>query len=83
MASAQHLGRDEVLRRGLAGLAVGDDLIRDFLTLVEAVHAGALDGADVHEHILASIIRLDETKAFLAIEPLHGSLSHLRFLLSI
>jgi len=76
MASAQHLDPDEILRRGLTGLAVGNDLIRDFLPLVEAVHAGALDGADVHEHILAAVFRLDETKAFLAVEPLHGSLRH-------
>jgi hypothetical protein len=30
----------------------------------------------VHEDILAAVIRLDETEALLAIEPLYGSLRH-------
>jgi hypothetical protein len=33
----------------------------------------------VDEDVLAAIIRLDEAEAFLAIEPLHGSLRHLAF----
>src|SRR5579883_901025 len=37
---------------------------------------GPLNGTDVHEDILAAVIRLNETKAFLAIEPLHCSLRH-------
>jgi hypothetical protein len=40
------------------------------------VHPSAFDGADVHENILAAVIRPDETEAFLAIEPLYGSLRH-------
>jgi hypothetical protein len=32
------------------------------------------DGADVHEHIIASARGLDEPEAFLRIEPLHCSL---------
>src|SRR5262249_38932822 len=39
-------------------------------------HASALDGADVHEHILAAIARLNEAKALLRIEPLDGAGSH-------
>jgi hypothetical protein len=34
----------------------------------------------VHEDILAAIIRLDEAEAFLAVEPLHGSLRHVALL---
>jgi hypothetical protein len=30
----------------------------------------------MHEDILAAVIRLDEAKAFLAVEPLYGSLRH-------
>jgi hypothetical protein len=37
---------------------------------VEVSHPGALDCADVHESILAVVIRLDEDEAFLAF---HGS----------
>src|SRR5712672_1027921 len=41
------------------------------------MHPGAFDRADVHEDILAAIIRLDKAEAFLAVEPLHGSLRHM------
>jgi hypothetical protein len=44
------------------------------------VHSGPLDGTDVHKHILASIIRLDEAEALLAVKPLHGSCGHVRYL---
>jgi hypothetical protein len=50
------------------------------LALVKTEHSGALDGADVNEHILASVIRLYKTEAFLAVEPLYGSLRHETFL---
>src|SRR5262249_15327719 len=40
------------------------------------LHAGALDSADVHEHILASVARLDEAVALLHVEELHGTCSH-------
>src|SRR5690348_6044128 len=33
----------QIVRRGLAGLAVGDELVGNLLALVEGVHAGALD----------------------------------------
>jgi hypothetical protein len=66
----------EVVRRGFACLAIGYNFVRDLLSLVEAVHPGAFDGADVNENILTAVIRLDEAKSFLAVEPLHGSLRH-------
>jgi hypothetical protein len=34
----------------------------------------------VYEYILATVIRLNESKALLAVEPLHGSLRHIRLL---
>ena len=70
----------QIIGRRLAGPSIRYDLIRDLLSLVETVHPGALDGADVHENILAAVIRLDEAKAFLAVEPLYGSLRHETFL---
>ena len=66
----------QVIRRRFSGPSIGDNLVRDFLTFVEGVHSGALDGADVNEHILAAVIRLDEAKALLAVEPLYGSDRH-------
>jgi hypothetical protein len=38
------------------------------LSLVEAGHLSAFDCADVDEHVLAAVIRLDESKALLTIE---------------
>jgi hypothetical protein len=56
--------------------AFGDDLVADFLTFVERTHSGALDGADVHEHILGAIIRLNKAEALLGIEELYSSNRH-------
>jgi hypothetical protein len=40
-------------------------LVADLLALYdEGAHAGALDRADVHEHVLAAVARLDESKPF-------------------
>jgi hypothetical protein len=66
----------QIIRRRLAGPAIGDDVIGDLLTLVKIVEPGTLDGADMHENILASVIRLDEAKALRGVEPLHSSLRH-------
>ena len=44
------------------------------------MHPSTFDCADVHEDILAAVIRLDEAEALLDIEPLHGSLRHLALL---
>ena len=76
LAPRPRLSGLQIIRRGFAGPSIGDDVVGDFLSLVEAVKSGALDGADVHEDILASVIGLDEAKTFLAVEPLHGSLRH-------
>ena len=83
VVSPQRLGRDKILGGGLASLAVGYDLVRDLLPLVEAVQPCPLDGADVNEHVISTVIRLDEAEALLAVEPLHGPCGHLRCLLSI
>src|SRR5262245_24520117 len=55
---------------------LGHDVVADLLAFHEAAHAGALHRADVHEHVLAAVARLDESKAFLGIEELHGTCGH-------
>ena len=71
----------QIVRRGLARiLSIGNNVESDLLSLVEDTHASAFDRADVHEDILAAIIRLDEAEAFLVIEELHGSLGHMTVL---
>jgi hypothetical protein len=44
---------------------------------------GPFHSADVDEHVLAAVIRLDEPEAFLAVEPLYGSLRHVTLLSSV
>src|SRR5215472_16181106 len=53
--------------RGLS--AFGHNVERDFLSLVETVHPGAFDSADVDEYVFAAVIRLNEAEALLAVEP--------------
>ena len=67
----------EILCDGFTRPAVSDDLEKDLLTLIEAMHSGLFDRADVHEDILAAIIWLDESEALLVVEPFHGSFHHI------
>lgn len=63
--------RLEVYRRLPAAFRL--DVVGDLLPVVEALEAGALDGADVYEDIFAPAIRLDEAEALLSVEPLYGA----------
>src|SRR5262249_32100942 len=64
----------QIGRRLLAPL--GHDVVADLLAFHKAVHAGALHRTNVHEHVLAAVARLDESKAFLSSEELHGTCGH-------
>src|ERR1700730_14111993 len=66
----------KVFGRFLAVLRAAHDFERDFLTLVQRVETRAFDGADMDEHVLAAVIRLNEAVAFLRIKPLYGALAH-------
>src|SRR5690349_13585889 len=66
--------------RRLAALCL--ELERDFLPFRERHQSRFLHGRDVHEHILAAVGGLNETKAFFSIEPLNGSGRHRPTLLS-
>jgi hypothetical protein len=71
----------QIVRRGLARiLSIGNNVESDLLSLVEGTHASAFDRADVHEDILAAIIRLDKAEASFVIEELHSSLRHMTVL---
>src|SRR5262252_4022120 len=79
-----HFGGSRPIQASLRGLQIGrrllaplgHDVVTDLLAFHKAAHAGALDRADVHEHVLAAVARLDESKAFLSIEELHGTCGH-------
>src|SRR4029077_16895326 len=70
----------EIRGRGFACFSVGNNVKGDLLSLVEVAHPSAFDRADVHEDIFTAVIRLDESEALLAVEPLHGSLRHITLL---
>ncbi|CAD5250439.1 hypothetical protein BOS5A_10377 [Bosea sp. EC-HK365B] len=66
----------QVVGRHLARTLVLDELVRDLLAVTQIAQAGALDGADVDEHVLAAIIRLDEAETLGAVEPFHCTVGH-------
>src|SRR6266852_6827888 len=70
----------QIVRRGLACPSIGDNVESDLLSLVEGTHASTFDRADVHEDILAAIVRLDKAEALLVVEELHGSFGHITLL---
>ena len=56
--------------------AVLFDLILDLLPFVERAQSGALNSGDVHKHIPAAALWLNETIALGWIEPLHRAVRH-------
>src|SRR4029077_1668785 len=70
------LERLQVFRGRLAGLAVRHDLEGNALAFPQLAQPGALDSADMDEHILATALRLDESITLLGVEPLHGAVVH-------
>src|ERR1051325_338263 len=71
-------------RRGLLDLealrgclsAVLDELELNGLTLVQRAKARALDCGNVNEHVLSTLLRLNEAVALRRVEPLNGALRH-------
>ena len=66
----------EVGRRLLAGPPVCINLVGYLLAFREAAHAGPLHRADMDEHVLPAIVRLDEAVTLRLVEPLHGTRWH-------
>lgn len=73
-------GGAQIVCRGFAGPAIGYNVEQNLLSLIEAAHPGTFDGTDVHENVLAAIIRLNKTEALLAVEPLYRTLRHITHL---
>src|ERR1700682_6107265 len=65
------LAHAQVFCRFLA--AVRHNVVTDLGALVQSAKPGFLDRRDVHEHILAAAVRLNETIALLPVKPLHCS----------
>jgi hypothetical protein len=65
----------QLVSRLLSALPISGQFVGNRLVLGKGTHASTLDGADVHEHILAAIIRLNEPVTLLIVEPLHFACS--------
>src|SRR4051794_15935229 len=64
---------------GLRTLGASGDVELDLLVLVGRLVAAGLDGGVVDEDVLAAAVLRNETETFFGVEPLDGSLSHVRF----
>src|ERR1700681_3735835 len=69
-------GGAQIIGRRLARTAIRHDLVADLLAFTQRSKSGALYGADVHEHVVATVIRLNEAEALGCVKPLHGSHAH-------
>src|SRR5262245_8364981 len=67
--------------RRLVALGSLDDVELDTVTLGQAAESLGLNRREMNEHVLAVLLR-DEAKALGVVEPLHGTLAHLRCFLS-
>src|SRR5712672_2580829 len=66
----------QIVGRRLARAAIRYDLVADLLAFTQRSKAGALYGADVHEHVIATVIRLNKAEDLGRVKPLHGSHAH-------
>ena len=78
------LGSGELnVRRALAAVAAGFEVVGHLLIVGEAGEACTFNGADVNENVLAAAIGRDEAEAFGGVEPFHGASGHIRGLLYV
>src|SRR3569623_523990 len=69
-------GRAKIIGRRLARTAIGNDFVADLLAFAQRAEASAFNGADVDEHVIATINRLNEAVALGRVKPLHCSHAH-------
>src|SRR5215472_1423499 len=68
--------RGEPIGRRLAGTTILRQFVGNLLAFTQGLHASALDRADMHEYVLAALIRLNESVTLLRVEPLDRSSAH-------
>src|SRR6188768_1828610 len=69
-------GGAQIVGRRFTRATICHDFVGDLLAFTKRPEAGTLDSADVHEHVIAAVIRLDEAIALGCVKPLHGSHAH-------
>src|SRR5215204_5180731 len=71
-------GHFQIRCRLFAALPISLEVVRDLHALREAVHTRSLNSADVNEHVLATLIRLNKPVALGLVEPFHSPSSHVK-----
>eukprot|EP01037_Dinobryon_pediforme_P019422 gene19424-19841_t len=61
----------QIVDRHLAALAVRDEIETNLLAFAQIAETGTLHSADVHEGIVAAVVRSDEAEALLGVKPLN------------
>jgi hypothetical protein len=69
----------KIARRSAAGAFVGDQFEGQLLAILKALQSGLFDCRNVNKHILAAIIGLNESEAFLSVEPLYRTCCHVTY----
>jgi hypothetical protein len=77
-AGAPASSADAQIVRCRLSVALRHEFVANLGALSRAGVAGLLHCRDVHEHVRAACVRLDEAVAFGGIEKLHNSRRHLR-----
>src|SRR5437868_10674727 len=70
----------EIARGCLAAFAL--KVVTHALAFIEARDTGALQGRDVHKHILRTVFRLNEAEALLCVEPFYCAVCHSMYCLA-
>src|SRR4051812_4250821 len=71
----------QIARGHFAVFRVGLQFVGQFLTFGQGAHTCTFNSGNVNEHICSTFIRDDEAKAFIVVEPFHGTSSHIHFLM--
>lgn len=66
----------QLLRRKFSGAPIGEQFVSDPLALSETSNSGALDRADVDEHVLSTGFGLNEAKALGCVKPFNDADLH-------
>jgi hypothetical protein len=76
LSTAPISGCGELVGRSLAGALVSYELEADPLAFRKVVHPRALSSADVDEHVVAAVFRLNEAKTLGSVKPLNSAYFH-------
>ncbi len=75
-AKSKLTGGAEIVGRRFARTAIRYDFVRDLLAFAQCSKTSTFNRADVDEHVISAVIRLNETETLGRVKPLHCSHAH-------